>query len=142
MKIFAPLVAALALTFAAPSESAAQTVVDQTYAGGEFVWDRNGSGLLYRYRPYVVDGEIVICGAWTRRGSVTNLSRQAMREAHVVIDGQRVMRDVSWFRTVNRSGWQSGLEGMETSCRAMGVAATNSNVNTVTIEFREGRYRG
>lgn len=142
MKLLASIFVTLAFVAGLPTASTAQTLVDRTYGGGQFSWDRNGSGLLYRYQAYVVDGEVVVCGAWARRGPLRDLSRQAMREASIHIEGSRVMRNISWFNAVSNASWQTELDGAETTCRGTGTAAAGVNLRSVEIVFREGRYRG
>lgn len=141
MKRFAKTLT-LALGLALPIGASAQTtVVDNTYALAGFNWNSNGSGFLVRYRPYVVDDQVVVCGAWARRGSRNGISRQAMREARIFVGDTAAMRDLTWFNTVSNSAWQSELIGSDVSCRATGVAAAGVDLRSVRIEFREGRYR-
>lgn len=133
---------AIGILLAGAPSAQAQQVVDRSFDGISFDWSRIG-GMIIRYKAFISEGELVICGAYSNTGGrdQTRLGRQVMREAVAKLNGTRVRRNLSFFKTVNSSGNDVGLVGQETSCAGTGVAATQADLATFEVVIRSGRYR-
>ena len=119
----------------------ASPTVTNSFAGGQFLWDSTG-GLRYRYTAIERDGEIVICGAYARRGSSNSnkLSREVMRQATIRVGDEIVLRDLRYFAAVSNANWESGLVGVQTNCRGTGDTVSDYPLSAPQIYIRRGRY--
>jgi hypothetical protein len=122
--------------------ASASPVVASNFGGGGLSWGSVGS-MMFRFAALEQNGEVVICGAYTRRGSsnARALSREAMRQATVTVNGETIMRDMRFFTAASSGNWESSLIGIETNCRSTGQPAGSVSLNAVGVEIREGRYR-
>lgn len=119
-------------------------VVTPNFGAGGLTWDAAGNtALRYRFAVQERNGEIVICGAYTGfgGGNIRALSREAMRQATVTMNGQTLLCDLRFFNEASNANWSTSLVGVETNCRSTGQAVGAVPLNTVRIEMREGRYR-
>ena len=116
-------------------------IVTKSFARGQFLWEGTG-GLSYRYIAMERDGEIVICGAYARRGSSTSnkLSREVMRQATIRVGDEIVLRDLRYFAAVSNSHWESGLDGVQTNCRGTGDTIIDYPLSAPRIYIRHGSY--
>lgn len=128
----------------AATQSPAQSdpVVTASFGGTGFNWSRNG-GLMLRFSAIERDGEVWICGSFTGRGSSNSrkLSREAMRQATVVSNGQVIMRNLRFFAEASNGNWESRLVGTETNCQSTGQSVGAVPLDSVSVEMRSGRYR-
>ncbi len=126
-----------------PAQSSAlEVVVDQSFNGIRFDWDRTGD-MLIRYRPVIHEGELHVCGAYSNRGGRTfvRLGREVMRQASASVSGSTVVRNLSFFNVVSNANNSNGLEGQVANCVNTGRAATAAELGTFELNVRDGKYR-
>jgi hypothetical protein len=90
------------------------------------------------------DGELYICGAYTNAGggsSLVRLGREAMRDARITMDGQTIVRNLSFFKTVSNANVSTRLVGATADCENTGLVPTEAQYATIRMVLREGRYR-
>ena len=115
--------AALACAFSvfamAPSAQA-QIVVDETFVEHQIEWRGTTSKWIARWRPFVVDGNVAICGvATTTSAKLRNLTKQAVRDMEIKVDGERVVKDLSFFSRVRSS---SDMDSAKSGCYVSEIA--------------------
>ncbi len=125
------------------SSESLQVTVDDSFAASGLQWDSNGSELFIRYRPVMEDGQMYICGAYTNRGAsiITRLGRQAMGRSTIKMNGETVLRGLSFFNIVSSANRATGLVGTTAFCRNTGLSPSKEEFATVRIDIPTGRYR-
>lgn len=116
--------------------------IDQSYGGFSAKWSSAG-GLIVRHRAFVVEGKLVICGAYSSQGgSRQNRFAQALlKESSATLNGRSVMRDMSFFAVVNSRYNSVKLEGQSANCRGTNVDATQEMLSTYAFDSGDGRVR-
>lgn len=112
--------------------------VDKDFWDGEVTWD-SGLGRAYEYRWIltVIKDQMVVCGAGKYLDPTTRSnSLQVMRTAKVKLDGKAVMKNLSYFTILPKSG---DLMSAKAACRSTGMAPPKG-AKDVTIEY-SGNYR-
>lgn len=97
-------------------------------------WEDNitwngGLGNAYDFRWYVIGykGKIAVCGVGHFNDPVTRMqSKELMRRAEVLIDGKRVLTDITFFATVKKG---ADLSKATANCRETGAAEPDRKYN-------------
>lgn len=135
----------MVLAMILPNAASAQDVrVDDSFGTFGFTWSRPpGAQMLIRFRPFIVDGELVVCGAYSNRGgpTITRLGREVMRAAQVKISGSTVMRDIRFFKVISNAQNSVGFVGSMAGCVNTERPTEQSELASFEIETRDGRYR-
>lgn len=132
-------VSALLVTSTAHAQSA--NLIDKTYGGFSSSWTNRPGGMLVRYRPFIVEGKLVICGGYSSQGGSrqNRLALAILKESSVKLNGSTAMRDMSFFAPVNSSQNSARLEGSSANCRATSVDANNEMLSTFEFDSGDGR---
>ncbi len=112
--------------------------VDKDFWEGEVTWD-GGLGRAYEYRWIltVIKDQMVVCGAGRYLDATTRSNTvQVMRTAKVKLDGKTVMKNLSYFTILPKSG---DLMSAKAACRSTGMALPKG-AKDVSIEYT-GNYR-
>ncbi|MFT5649528.1 MAG: hypothetical protein ACJAXK_002205 [Yoonia sp.] len=99
--------------------------------------------MIVRYRPFVVDGKLVVCGAYSSRGGSrqTRATLAVLKESSVKLNGRTAMRNMSYFAAVNSRFNAVNLTGQSANCRATSVDATQDMLSTFEYDGGDGRVR-
>lgn len=116
--------------------------IDDSYGGFSVTWSSVG-GTTVRYKPFIVNGELVICGGFSSHGGArqTRASRAMLKESSAKLNGHTVMRDMSFFSAVNSRYNDVGLVGQPATCRSTGDPASPEMLSTFEFDNGDGRVR-
>ena len=137
------IIASVALIFLPISASAFEILVDDNFRGTGMRSSRQ-SEIIIRYRAVLFEGDMYICGAYSSRGGATastQMARQVMREADMVMGDQTVMRNLLFFNIVSSANNSVALDGAMANCASTGISAQPADLRSVRIDIRAGRYR-
>ena len=124
-----------------PAIAQAQSVTRDIPVTSEFQDVRVGStagaaGFLARITVINVDGRIEVCGAALyNTGTSRNEFRGFLRDSAFMINGEKVIKDLSYWKPVRRN-WQGAMA----SCRSTGLASSTS-IQDMDIYWSKRRYR-
>ncbi|SIT83002.1 hypothetical protein SAMN05421665_1580 [Yoonia rosea] len=120
--------------------STSNPVVTASFAGARSSWN-DGSTVIFRFTAIERDEEIFLCGAYTGSGSSfsSQMNRQLLRRSAATVNGETVMRNLSFFYGASADMEDSLLVGSETRCKSTGLAAGSVPLEAVKVELRQGR---
>lgn len=90
--------------FAQKANFAGSARVDASYQSWGYNWLGNNSGSYdARYKLFERNGALVLCGAGYLSGTVGRAeNKSALRQAKLMLNGQQIMKDLSFFENVRR----------------------------------------
>ena len=136
------ITAALALlcsTMPAIAAADFQIPVDERFGGGTIDFSGYGKGYVYRMMLTDHEGQIAVCGAGYFPDASSAIGvRRLMRRAEVLLNGRKVVRDLSFFSQVRS---EAALEGAPANCTLTGFPTPTSGNVEVDVNFPSGFVR-
>lgn len=122
--------------------AASDPVVAANFDGGSIRWNNDGV-MVYRFTAIERAGEVFLCGAYSGEGRsyTAELNRELLRRSAATVNGEEVLRNLAFFSKASAETIDTGLEGSETRCKSIGVAAGSVALEDVDVELRRGRIR-
>lgn len=136
------IVGALAVgQIAGASDVTRQVVAGPDWGFQGMIWNQSSNRTQYRYTIFNQNGMIEICGVYASRGAnVKRVGREAMREAILYVNDQRVFKDMRFFHQASSREMQAELVGAKANCKSTGRPLPRGQV-TYRIEIPVTRYR-
>lgn len=139
---FRAIIAALAVlssTMPAVAANTFQIPVDDRFGGGTIDFSGYGNGYVYRMMLTDHKGQIAVCGAGYFPDASSAIGvRRLMRRAEVLLNGRKVVRDLSFFSQVRS---EAALEGAAANCTLTEFPTPTSGDVEVDINFPSGFVR-
>jgi hypothetical protein len=116
-----------------------QLPVDERFGGGTIDFPGYGKGYVYRMMLTDRGGQIAVCGAGYFPDASNAIGvRRLMRKAEVLLNGRKVVRDLSFFSQVRS---EAALEGAPANCTQTGFPTPKSGNVEVDVNFPSGFVR-
>jgi len=130
-----------ALTFSFPAFAQSEPIVQENWGGTGMGWGNNAQ-LILRYIPANVNGKIRVCIAFVGTGGAQarDFHRAALKDAKVTLDGQTILRNLTFAKTVHSRHFSSAAVGQPAKCKATRVDYPSSGLPPIRVELRTGRY--
>ncbi len=136
------ITAAMALLFSAVPAIAAsdfQIPVDDRFGGGTVDFSGYGKGYIYKMKLIDREGQIAVCGAGYFPDASSAIGiRRLMRRTEVLLNGRKVVRDLSFFSQVRS---EAALEGAPANCVLTGFPTPKTNDIEIDLKFPSGFVR-
>lgn len=116
-----------------------QIPVDEHFGGGTIDFPGYGKGYIYRMLLTDQKGQIAVCGAGYFPDASSAIGiRRLMRQAEVLVNGRKVVRDLSFFSQVRS---EAALQGAPANCTLTGYPTPKSGNVEVDVNFPSGFVR-
>lgn len=117
-------------------------VVAENFGGGQTSWN-DGSTMIYRFTAIERDNEVFVCGAFAGSGSSfgPQFNRQLLRRSSVTVNGDTVLRNLTFFYKAPDEMVDAQVVGSATRCKSTGLAAGSIPLEEVNVELRQGSVR-
>ena len=134
---------AFILASVAGTANAQSAQIDSGWRGFELRWDTTRRTQI-QWNAFEVDGNLMICGAYSTRGGrvAHDFTKEALRHTQIRLNGSTILRSPTFFEPVSNAHYQSRLQGQTAGCRTLDVAVNPSDLRNVDITVQTSRIRG
>ncbi len=131
------LVAVLADTSVVHGDITRQIPVTDEFIEGSFGLSGAAGGMEYRVKIIVANNMIEFCGAVAYTNPQARSAYRAfLRDSAFLINGQKVLKDMTYWNTANHRAWGSA----KANCRSTGVPA-NAKIDSIDMDWSSKTHR-
>ena len=131
------LTAVMSDTNIAHSQITRQIPVTDDFLEGSIGLRGDAGGIEYRLKILEANNYIELCGAVAYTNAQARAAYRAfLRDSAFVINGRKVIKDLTYWNTSNHRAWGSA----KANCRSTGVRA-NSQIDSIDMDWSSKSYR-